>query len=207
MKNIKLFAATIIVMLCFSLPTSAQPNAIKLNLNYNYSLPSGNFQKNVISNNSPRGFTGSLLYSFTDNLSGGLSFGFQDYYQKYPRNLYHLNKTQKLSAVLTNSIQMTPILVKAKYFPVGQSSVRPYVSLAAGGNIVDYKQYFGEFGNGSSSFGFRAQGGLGIIFPFKKSRSSGINVGATYDYIPYQKNDTGNLNSVNLQAGIVIALK
>ncbi len=91
---------------------------------------------------------GSLMYPFSNKLSAGISYGFQDYYQKYPRRLYHLSKTQEISAVLSNSVQTTPILIKAKYFP-GTSTpfLRPYVSVAAGGNIIDYKQYYGEFGN------------------------------------------------------------
>lgn len=207
MKKIKLFAVSILALSCFSLSASAQTKVLNLGLDYNYSLPMGSFKNNVISKGSPRGFMGSLMYSFTNNLSAGLSFGFQDYYQKYPRTLYHLSKTQDISAVLTNSIQTTPILLKAKYFPINQSFVKPYISLAAGGNIIDYNQYFGEFGNGESSFGFRAQGGLGIMIPFKKSGASGINAGATYDYEPYNKNGISNFNSINLKAGINIELK
>lgn len=207
MKKIKLFAVSIIVLCCFSLPATAQTKILKLDLDYNYSFPMGSFKNNVISNSSPRGFMGSLLYSFSNKISGGLTFGFQDYYQKYPRALYNLSKTQEISAVLTNSIQTTPVLLKAKYFPIDQASVKPYISLAAGGNIIDYKQYFGEFGNSQSSFGFRAQGGIGVMVPFRKSGTSGINVGATYDYEPYNKNGIINLNSVNLQAGINIELK
>jgi hypothetical protein len=46
---------------------------------------------------------------------------------------------------------------------------KTYVSVAAGANIIDYKQYYGEFGNiNQSNFGFRAEGGLGVVIPFKK---------------------------------------
>lgn len=207
MKKIKLFAAAVFLLFCFSIPATAQNKNLKLDLNYNYSFPMGSFKNNVINNSSPRGFMGSLMYSFTNNLSGGLSFGFQDYYQKYPRALYNLSKTQDISAVLTNSIQTTPVLLKAKYFPITQARIKPFISLAAGGNIIDYKQYYGEFGSSASNFGFRAQGGLGVMVPFKKSGTSGINVGATYDYEPYNKNGISNLNSVNLQAGINIELR
>ena len=196
-----------IILFCFSLPGKAQNKPLNLELNYNYSIPTGNFKSDVIGDASPRGFMGNLMYPFSDNWSVGLAYGFQDYYQKYPRQLYHLSNTQDISAVLSNSIQTTPIMVKAKYYPGGKSSVKPYLALAAGGNIIDYKQYYGEFGSSRSNFGFRAEAGLGVLIPFKKTSSSGINVGATYDYAPYNKNGLNDLNSINVQAGIQIQLR
>jgi outer membrane protein W len=206
MKKIKLLAVMCVFM-CFALSANAQQGSLKFGLNYNYSFPISGFKNDLISNNSPRGFMGELMYSFNDKLAGGLLFGFQDYYQKYPRAIYHLSKTQDISAVLSNSVQTTPVLLKAKYFLTPSSFIKPYVSLAAGANLIDFKQYFGEFGNSSTSVGFRAQGGLGLLIPFKKTSGSGINIGASYDYAPYKKNGYKDLNSVNLQAGVVIELR
>ncbi len=210
MKKIKKIIAAVIVsiMTCFYLPATAQTQSLQFGLNYNYGIPTGNFKKNIVSNSSPRGFMSSLMYPFSEKLSAGLAFGFQDYYQKYPRELYHLSNTQSISAVLSNSVQTTPILIKAKYYPVITSFLKPYVSVAAGTNIIDYRQYYGEFGNISqSNFGFRAQGGLGVMIPFNKTSASGLNIGATYDYEPYHKNNFKDLNSMNLQAGVEIQLR
>jgi hypothetical protein len=150
---------------------------------------------------------GALMYSFSDQLSAGLGFGFQDYYQKYPRQLYTIGKSQDVSAVLSNSIQITPVILKAKYFPLTTSFLKPYVSLGAGANIVDFNQYLGQFGSGQTNVKFRAQGGLGLLIPFTKFSSSGINVGATYDYAPYKKFGYNDLSTVNFQAGVTINLK
>lgn len=206
MKKFKIILAALGIMF-MSQSVSAQKKTFKLDLNYNYSLPVGGFKSDVISNNSPRGFMGGLMYSFSDKLSAGLGFGFQDYYQKYPRALYPLGKSQQVSAVLTNSIQTTPIILKAKYYPLAASYLQPYVSLGAGANIIDFNQYLGEFGSSQTNVGFRGQGGLGLIIPFKKSSSSGINLGATYDYAPYNKNGYKDLSTVNFQAGVTINLK
>lgn len=207
MKNIKIIISLLLVILSFALPAAAQNQPLKLELNYNYSIPTGNFKNDLVSNTSPRGFMGSLMYPFSAKLSAGLAYGFQDYYQKYPRQLYHLSSTQDISAVLSNSVQVTPVLIKAKYFPAAGSFLKPYVSLGAGGNIIDYKQYYGEFGSSQSNFGFRAEGGLGVLIPFKKTGTSGLNIGATYDYAPYHKNGCTDLNSINLQAGIELQLR
>jgi hypothetical protein len=207
MKNIKKIITSVIVVMCFYLPAAAQNTPLNLSLNYNYSIPTGHFKNDLVSNHSPRGFSADLLYPFSDNWSGGLTTGFQDYYQKYPRALYHLSNTQDISAVLTNSVQITPIMIKVKYFPTLQSMLKPYISLAAGGNIIDNKQYYGEFGNNLTNFGFRAEGGLGLLIPFRKTGTSGINIGANYAYAPYHKNGLTDLNSINIQAGVQLHLR
>lgn len=206
MKKIKIMIAVACIM-CFAMPASAQEGLLKLDLNYNYSIPLGGFKNDLVNHGSPRGFMANLMYYFKDQLSGGLSFGFQDYYQKYSRTIYHLSSTQDISAVLTNSIQTTPVLLKARYFRNAASVLKPYVSLAAGANVIDFKQYYGEFSNTTANIGFRAQAGVGVIIPFNKTSTSGINIGASYDYAPYKKNGYKDLSSANIQAGIVLQLR
>ena len=207
MKNIKFLISALVIILCFSFPALAQSQSVKLELNYNYSIPTGAFKNDIVSNNSPRGFMGSLMYPFSGKWSAGLAYGFQDYYQKYPRTLYHLSNSQDISAVLSNSVQVTPVLIKAKYSADAHTFIKPYLSLAAGGNIIDYRQYFGEFGSSQSNFGFRAEAGLGAFIPFRKTSTSGLNIGATYDYAPYHKNGFSDLNSINVQVGIELQLR
>lgn len=207
MKNFKKIIAPLIILMCFYVPATAQNTPLNLSLNYNYSIPASHFKNDMVSNHSPRGFSAGLLYPFSNNWSAGLAIGFQDYYQKYPRALYHLSSTQDISAVLSNSIQIIPILIKAKYYPTLESPLKPYLSLAAGGNIIDNKQYYGEFGNNQSNFGFRAEGGLGLLIPFRKTGTSGINIAANYTYAPYHKMGFTDLNSINVQAGVQFHLR
>lgn len=206
-KILKKILVAAAIFMCFALPASAQKGAVNMDLNYNYSFPLSHFNKDLISNGSPRGFMAGVLYNFSDKLSGGLAFGFQDYYQKYPRQIYQLSKTQDVSAVLSNSIQQTPVLLKARYFPSVSSFLRPYISVGAGANIIDFKQYFGEFGSSQSNIGFRGEAGVGVMIPFKKTSTSGFNIGATYDYSPYNQNGYKDLSSANIHAGIVFPLK
>ncbi|MEP7230398.1 MAG: outer membrane beta-barrel protein [Ginsengibacter sp.] len=206
MKNIKTVLFTISTFMLLSLAASAQKGALQMNLNYNYGIPSGSFNSDLVSNSSPRGARGSIMYSFTDRLSAGIESGYQDYYQKYPRDLYHLPNSQDVSAVLTNSIQNTPFLLKARYSLLPNAPVKPYVSVGAGANMINFKQYLGEFGSAHSNVGFLAQGGLGVIIPFRKNGSSGINIGASYEYAPYKKNGYDNLNTIDLQAGVVFLI-
>jgi len=206
MKNMKILCVAISAFMFSSLSAFAQKGTLQMNLNYNYGIPLGAFKSDAVKDNSPRGGRGSIMYSFSDRLSGGFESGYQDYYQKYPRNMYQLSGSQEVSAVLTNSIQTTPLLLKAKYFPLPASSVKPYISVGAGANMISFKQYLGEFGSSTTNVGFLAQGGIGITLPFSKYGSSGINLGAAYEYAPYRKNGYYNLNTMNLHAGVVFPI-
>ncbi len=200
-KNI-IISCLLIVSILFTQSLIAQKNPLTLELNYNYSVPLSGFKSDLVSNSSPRGFRGSIMYPFNSKIAGGLQFGFQDYYQKYPRGIYHSGPSQDISAVISNSIQTTPIILKAKYYPLTDTYVRPYVSAGAGGNLINFKQYLGEFGSTQTNFGFLAEAGVGIMVPFKKMSTSGFYLGSTYDYAPYNRNGYKDLNSVNFQAGI-----
>lgn len=205
-KNI-INSCLLIVGILFTQSLIAQKNALNLELNYNYSMPLSGFKSDLVSNNSSRGFRGSIMYPFNNKIAAGVQFGFQDYYQKYPRGIYHSGPSQDISAVISNSIQTTPIILKAKYYPFTESYVKPYISAGAGGNLINFKQYLGEFGSTQTNFGFLAQAGVGIMVPFKKMSTSGFFVGGTYDYAPYKKNGYNDLNSLNFQAGVSFEIR
>lgn len=189
--------------------SKAQKSRIGFNLNYNYSFPTGEFKSDVVHDNSPRGFTGNLMYKINPELSVGLGFGYQDYYQRIGRQLYNLGQGQHISAVVTNSIQTVPVLARIEYTPFAQSltAIKPYASLATGLNFISYSQYLGEFANSFDNTGFRLQGGLGVKVPFQKSDIWGVDVGGSYDYAPYTKAGFDNLDNINVHAGLYINLK
>lgn len=204
MKKIK-YLFILFMSICFTYTAGAQQGTVKLGLNYNYSFPLSGFKNDIIKHSSPRGFTGDVMYSFNNKFSGGLAFGFQDYYQKYPRVIYH-SGGQDVSAVLSNSVQTTPLLLKGNYFFMPTSFLHPYVSLGAGVNIINFKQYLGEFGSNDTHAGFLAEGGVGLMIPFRKTGTTGFNIGASYNYSPYNKDGYKNLNSANIHAGLVFEL-
>jgi outer membrane protein W len=206
MKNIRTIILTAFMLLTISANAQKQKGSLKFNLTYNYSSPLSRFKSDLVKDNSPRGARGSVMYFFNDQLSAGIESGFQDYYQKYPRDLYSIGKSQDVSAVLTNSIQTTPFLLKAKYFPLSGSVVKPYVSIGAGVNLSNFNQYFGEFGSSQTNVGFLAHGGLGVMIPFGKMHTSGINISGAYEYAPYKKYGYHDLNSMNFQAGVVFQI-
>jgi hypothetical protein len=197
------------LLLALSLNVHAQQHELRLNLHYSYAMPLGNFKNDVISNSSPRGVTGDLLYGINNKISVGLGLGFQDFYQKYPRDLYPTGDHETTSAVLSNSVQIMPVLAKVEVYPFSgkRASVQPYISAGAGLDIISFTQYLGEFGGSNNSAGLMLQGGAGFKVPFNATGSAGLSLGANYNMVNYKKNGFDNFNNVNFQAGLYFPLR
>src|SRR5678815_1689697 len=135
MKRMKYIGALVILMIVASTSANAQQKGIlKFDLNYSYSIPLGSFKNDIISDASPRGATGALMYGINNKWSAGLQFGYQDYYQKYPRAIYKTGDNEETSAVLTNSVQTVPLIAKATFKPLGGSNalIQPYITAGTG---------------------------------------------------------------------------
>ena len=210
MKKIVLILMTICATCIISLSVSAQ-NKLKMELSYNISSPLGSFKNDYIGKTSFCGGTGEISYTFNPKFSLGLSSGYQNYYQKYGRQVYKLDGNQTVSAVLTNSMDIVPVLLRGTFYPLGTNMtaiVQPYVSAGAGVNMINYGLYLGEFGGTQSSTSFAAQAGAGVLVPFgRRVNQTGIKVGVTYNYSNYNRNEISKLNNVGISAGVVFGLK
>ncbi len=197
------------LLLALGLNVHAQQHELRLNLHYSYAMPLGSFKNDVISNGSPRGVTGDLLYGINNKISVGLGLGFQDFYQKYPRDLYPTGNHETTSAVLSNSVQIMPVLAKAEVHPFNgkRAAVQPYISAGAGLGIISFTQYLGEFGGSDNSAGLMLQGGAGFKVPFNATGSAGLSLGANYNMVNYKKNGFDNFNNINFQAGLYFPLR
>ena len=113
------------------------------------------------------------------------------------------------SAVLSNSVQVIPVLAKAEFYPLGgkKSFVHPYITAGAGLGITSFTQYLGEFGGTDNSAGFMLQGGAGITIPFGNAGNSGFKIGANYNMVSYNQNGFSNFNNINFQAGLFFPVK
>jgi len=183
---------------------------VKMSVYYNYASPMGSLKNDFISNGSAYGAGANVMYSINPKWAVGGSVSYQDFYQKYPRATYKLTDGSDISAVMSNSLQSTPIMAKTIFSPLGDKAavVQPYLSAAAGVNMISYKQLLGEFSSGSGVSGrFIAQAGAGVKVPVGKNKSTGILLGATYNYSPYNNFGIKNINSLNYQAGVQFNLK
>ena len=205
MKSFKIF---FIIILCtgLGLPIFAQQQKLTMNINYAVNTPVGSFKSDLVNKASFRGWNANILYGVTEKLSLGLEAGFNDYYQKYPRQVYDI-KGGTISAVLTNSIQTVPLMIKGRFNLASSGIVQPYIGVGAGGNFVSYNQYLGEFASGKSGIYFAASPEAGIMIPFSKHGASAFTAGAKYNFMPYTYGDAKNLNNWGVYAGIKFPLK
>ncbi len=183
----------------------AQQGDLRVSLNYQWGIPTGNL-KNLTSDVSPRGWSGYLSYGITNQIAVGLEVGFQDFYQKYPRQVLHAPGSD-VSAVITNSIQTMPVLLKGKYTFKPEAPVQPYAALGIGGNLVQYKKYYGQFVDEHSSFGFAAQPEVGLHVPVGREKSAGLHIAAAYNYMPFKEGDADGLSHASVKAGVSIPLR
>lgn len=184
----------------------AQEGRVSLNLNYSINSPTGSF-KDFIDKTSYRNWAASLLYGINDKLSVGLGTGFQDFYQKYPRQVYKLEGGGDISAVVSNSVQAIPLLAQVQYNFTPRAAVQPYVGVGVGGNLVLYRQYLGEFGNSKNKFGFAARPEAGVFIPFRKGGPAGITLRADYNYMPVKYNDLDGMSNWGAGIGVKFPLQ
>lgn len=204
LKKISLLAAA------FLMATAAeaqQKGKTVADLQYNVALPAGSF-KETVSETSFRGAQAKILYGINNQLAIGFGTGFQDFYQKVPRQLYKLSDGSDLSAVRSFSIQTIPLLAHVKYQFAPGAVVQPYAALGVGGNIISYSDMVGEFSmEEKAKFGFAARPEAGIFIPFKKAGESGLMLGASYNIMPFKTADFTNLNNIGLHAGVSVPLR
>lgn len=178
---------------------------LQMKIGYQAAKPLGSF-KDVINTTSYRGFNGEITYAVTERLGIGLGVSYNDFYQKFPRQVYPV-KDGAVSAVITNSIQTTPILVKANYSLVRDGVIRPYLGLGAGFNLVSYSQYLGEFPDSKTSFKPAFGGDAGVNIPLGITKTAGLNIGANFNYLPFNYNGVKNLHNWGVHAGLYFPIR
>ena len=206
MKTSYKIIAVLMAGLFMASMAQAQEGRLTLNLNYSVNTPVGDF-KDFVNKTSYRNWAGSLLYNINDKLAVGLGTGFQDFYQKYPRQVYKLADGSDISAVVSNSVQAVPLLAQVQYNFTPNATIQPYVSVGVGGNMILYRQYIGEFGNSKNKFGFAARPEAGVYIPFRKGGPSGITLRADYNYMPVEYNDLKGMDNWGAGIGVKFPLQ
>lgn len=190
----------------FSAVQAQQKGKTQLDIKYTVGIPTGSF-KDKVSETSFRGVQAGVLYGLNNKLSIGFGTGFQDFYQKNPRQLYKLSDGSDVSAVRTYSIQTIPLLAQGKYQFSPDAAVQPYAALGIGANLITFADLLGEFGERQAKFGFAARPEAGVYIPFRKNGESGFTLGASYNIMPFNNGEFSNLNNISVHAGVSIPLK
>jgi outer membrane protein W len=198
------YIALAAVLLTGSVAVHAQQE-MQLSIGYNVNIPSGAFRDYV---NKPayKGFTATLAYALSSQISVGLNVGYNDYYQKYPRQVYPGGDGSDISAVVSNSVQQFPVLLTGNYTFLKEGFVRPYAGVGAGVNFVTFDQYLGEFDNPRTTAKFDLKGEAGVYIPLSNYNSTALKIGGSYNYVPYNTDGIKTLNSWGLEAGVRFAI-
>ncbi|PVD53267.1 hypothetical protein DC498_05165 [Terrimonas sp.] len=201
MKSVKIILITA-CLIAWASAGFSQQGRTTLNINYSVNSPMGSFEDNIVSKPSFRGWNANILHGIDDHISIGLQTGFNYYHEKFPRQVYN-TKDGDISAVVTNTVQTIPLQAKLRYNLAPGAIVQPYIGAGAGGNIIMFNQYLGGFsGSSKSGFGFAVSPEAGIQIPFTRSGSSGLTIGAEYNYMPFKYADIKNLNNWGIHAGV-----
>jgi len=182
-------------------------HAVQFNFNYNVNFPATNDFKDLVNKPAFKGFTAGFAYPFTEQLRVGLSFGYNDYYQKYPRQVYSNAPGSDISAVLSNSIQQLPLLATVDYTILKGGFVRPYIGAGIGVNFISFDQYLGEFDDPVSFTKLAVRGEAGILIPLSNYSSTALRIGGSYNYAPFREYGYSNLSNWGIHAGISVPLR
>ncbi|HWB91608.1 MAG TPA: hypothetical protein VG605_07140 [Puia sp.] len=194
------------LLLSFLAIRSQAQNHVEFDANYNINFPSGSAFRNLVSHPAYSGFTAGFSYAFDSCLRVGLSIGYNDYYQKYPRQVYSNGPGSDVSAVVTNSIQQAPLLATIDYTFLKYAVIRPYVGGGAGVNFINLDQYLGEFDNPVHETRFALRGEAGILISLSNYSATAIRIGGSYNYAPFKKYGISNLNNWGIHAGITLPI-
>ena len=202
-----LMKGTVFFVVVILVATNSFAQKFHLALNYNTATPLSSGFKDYVSKTSFRGFQGSILYNLDQQFRVGLQASYNDFYEKFPRQVYKTTNGADISTVLTNTMQVTPVLVKGEYSPVKDAWIQPYVGLGAGVNFVNFSQFYGEFEYNKFSTKAAFSGDVGVLIPFSKAGHYGARLSTSYNFSPFNEGGIKHIDSWNIQAGVVVPLK
>jgi len=201
MRTILKFAGAAAIILLISCPALHAQDQLQVTAGYNINVPAGSF-RDYVTHPAYKGFNVGLAYPINPQLSVGLSFGYNDYYQKYPRQTYDDGKGSTISAVVSNSVQQIPLLLTANYTLVKKGFIHPDIGAGGGVNFVPVDQDLGEFNDPQTKTKWALKGEAGFYIPLSSYSSTAIKVGGSYNYSPYNSDGVKNLDTWGIEAGI-----
>ncbi len=205
MKLIRKISA-IILGFVLAYPATGQKGFTKGYVGYSVNIPSGSFH-DFIGDPSFRGVELGLLHGVSDKIAIGFGTCFQDFYQKYPRQVYKADDGSDISAVVSNSVQTIPLLAKFRYYFSPEKRIQPFAGAGIGGNLALYRQFLGEFADSRNKFAFQVQPEAGIYIPLRPGAESGFSLKASYNFIPFKVDDLSDLNSIGISASFHFPLR
>ncbi len=167
--------------------------------NWLSSLPLGS-SADYISSFSPKGFSFNFSYFFTSNLGVGVDFGWSYNSKFIPREVYRPDENTAIAAATNRHSDIFPIKAQFKYMINPKSAVKVYASAGIGGLRYGEETHVQDLSISDHSWGFLMSPEIGIIVPFGKDATYGLNANAGINWA------TNNFFNLYFNLGLYIGI-
>lgn len=206
MKKIRNWMLAIAALLIGGSASAQYRPPLSIDANWSISQPLGSL-KDYADKTSLRGWGAGVQYMLNGQLAVGLRSGYQDFYERVPRAVYHDPSQGDVSAVQTRTLQVVPIQATVSYTFLKQDQpVLPYAMVGVGAAHFKYEKYWGEFVESDKSWQFLVSPEIGINIPFGKASPLMFNVNARYNYAPYKLGEITSFNTIQGNIGLKLHL-
>ncbi|MCX6283551.1 MAG: hypothetical protein NTW31_04860 [Bacteroidetes bacterium] len=174
----------IVVLLAFT-ARAQEPAAAGYNpssaytLSWALSVPLGSFN-DFINNVSPAGGNFSGRYFLKKGFAIGFEFGWNNYYEKYPRMTYSGDDGLAITGIHYTYAFVIPWKAGAYYYFMPSAIADPYVGLSFGGDYMEEHIIVQEYDIYETQWGFTLSPELGALIKFGRYSHWGANVSAQY---------------------------
>lgn len=190
-------------LLVFSLnKVNAQDGSTLGVTSYEIGIPLSSFSNNYVNKVSFNGGNIEARTFLSDNISVGASFSWQKYYAKQPRQTYQIDGGA-ITATQYHWLRQIPLKVTAHYY-LGKngSKLRPYLGVGTGLVSIVQETTISDYTFRSSKWSYILAPEIGALISFREYSSSGLILGAKYNYTTYSEDNVADLQNVSFHAGL-----
>jgi len=175
------------------------------------SLPIGDFS-NFINKLSFGGGSFAGRYFVKKGLALGFEFGWNNYYQEYPRETYYGSDGLAITGIHYMYAFIIPWEAGAYYYFIPSGIADPYVGLSLGGDYMEEHILIQEYDIYKTQWGFIMSPEAGVLFKFGRYSHWGANISAKYWFNTNSFSFTGNktydlMQGLNFNIGLCYLLR
>lgn len=159
-------------------PAGFSPSSL-YGLSWSISVPLGSFST-FISNVSPAGGNFTGRYFLKKGLAVGFEFGWNNYYEKHPRETYYDDDGLAITAIHYTYAFVIPWEAGVYYYFMPSATADPYVGLSLGGDYMEEHILVQEYDIYNTQWGFTMSPEVGVLIKFGRFSHWGATASARY---------------------------
>ncbi|MEI8006684.1 MAG: hypothetical protein WCI48_10785 [Bacteroidota bacterium] len=191
-------------------PEGFSPSSL-YTLSWSISVPLGNLSS-FVNNVSPAGGNFTGRYFLKKGLAVGFEFGWNNYYEKYPRDTYYGDDGLAITAVQYSYAFVIPWKAGVYYYFMPSAIADPYVGLSLGGDYMEEHIMVQEYDIYNTQWGFTMSPEVGVLIKFGRFSHWGATASAQYWFNTNSFNFAGynsyaNMQGLNFNVGLTYMLR